>query len=210
MTTKKDIPAFILGLGNILWADEGFGVRAVEAFHKKYALTDPTNVIADGGTLGMYLYDHVCRTKNLLIFDCCDFKGELGELRVLHGDEISLWRSCKLSPHQEGMNDLLGLAAMQLLLPEKITVIGIQPALLDDFGGSLSNKAKAKIPLAVELARQELEKWGVGIRLRDPDEVAPLLNAPAVDMEKYEKERPSEQDAAREGDYRFLYPSTKR
>ena len=26
----------VLGLGNILWADEGFGVRAVEAFHAAY------------------------------------------------------------------------------------------------------------------------------------------------------------------------------
>ena len=26
----------VLGIGNILWADEGFGVRAVEAFHRRF------------------------------------------------------------------------------------------------------------------------------------------------------------------------------
>ena len=30
----------VLGIGNILWADEGFGVRAVEAFHRRYELPD--------------------------------------------------------------------------------------------------------------------------------------------------------------------------
>ena len=55
MQNLKDIPCLILGIGNILWADEGFGVRVVEAFNDKYAFTDPNNVIADGGTLGMYL-----------------------------------------------------------------------------------------------------------------------------------------------------------
>ena len=42
----------VLGVGNILWADEGFGVRAVEAFNAKYKLPEKTK-IADGGTLGM-------------------------------------------------------------------------------------------------------------------------------------------------------------
>jgi hydrogenase maturation protease len=41
----------VLGIGNILWADEGFGVRAVEQFHARYRL--PENVsLLDGGTQG--------------------------------------------------------------------------------------------------------------------------------------------------------------
>ena len=39
MQNLKDIPCLILGIGNILWADEGFGVRVVEAFNDKYALS---------------------------------------------------------------------------------------------------------------------------------------------------------------------------
>ena len=27
--------ALVLGIGNVLWADEGFGVRAVEALHAR-------------------------------------------------------------------------------------------------------------------------------------------------------------------------------
>ena len=98
MQNLKDIPCLILGIGNILWADEGFGVRVVEAFNDKYAFTDPNNVIADGGTLGMYLYDRICRAEKLLIFDCCDFKGKPGELRVLRNDDVKLWTSTKISP----------------------------------------------------------------------------------------------------------------
>ncbi len=113
MQNLKDIPCLILGIGNILWADEGFGVRVVEAFNDKYAFTDPNNVIADGGTLGMYLYDRICRAEKLLIFDCCDFKGKPGELRVLRNDDVKLWTATKISPHQTGMNDLLVAAAVR-------------------------------------------------------------------------------------------------
>lgn len=126
MQNLKDIPCLILGIGNILWADEGFGVRVVEAFNDKYAFTDPNNVIADGGTLGMYLYDRICRAEKLLIFDCCDFKGKPGELRVLRNDDVKLWTATKISPHQTGMNDLLVAAAVRGAIPNDIAVVGFR------------------------------------------------------------------------------------
>ncbi len=49
----------VLGIGNLLWADEGFGVRCVEALHQGHALPAEVSLV-DGGTQGMYLLDHVC------------------------------------------------------------------------------------------------------------------------------------------------------
>ena len=39
----------VLGIGNLLWADEGFGVRAIEAFHRQYD-DHPAVRLMDGGT----------------------------------------------------------------------------------------------------------------------------------------------------------------
>ena len=45
----SDQSVLILGIGNLLWADEGFGVRAVEELHRRYQF--PENVkLMDGGT----------------------------------------------------------------------------------------------------------------------------------------------------------------
>ena len=57
MQNLKDIPCLILGIGNILWAVEGFGVRVVGAFNHQYAFTDPRNVSAAGGALGVCIND---------------------------------------------------------------------------------------------------------------------------------------------------------
>lgn len=204
MQNVKDIPCLILGIGNILWADEGFGVRAVESFNERYAFTDVNNVIADGGTLGMYLYDRICRAEKLLIFDCCDFHGKPGELRVLRNDDIKLWSSTKISPHQTGMNDLLVAAEVRGATPKDIAVVGFQPVILDDYGGSLSSQAKAVIPEAVKDAYEVLREWGIGIRTRTTEEtVPPLMDAPCLDLSQYESGRPSEEAACREGDIRF-------
>lgn len=50
--------ALVLGIGNILWADEGFGVRAVEEFHARFETGDDVTVL-DGGTQGLYLVQFV-------------------------------------------------------------------------------------------------------------------------------------------------------
>ena len=44
----------VLGIGNVLWADEGFGIRAAEAFNTRYILPPQVRVM-DGGTQGIFL-----------------------------------------------------------------------------------------------------------------------------------------------------------
>ena len=46
--------ALVLGIGNVLWADEGFGIRCVEALTEAWELP-PGAVAMDGGTQGLYV-----------------------------------------------------------------------------------------------------------------------------------------------------------
>jgi len=47
----RSVEALVLGIGNVLWADEGFGVRAVEALHDAYECPGGV-LLLDGGTQG--------------------------------------------------------------------------------------------------------------------------------------------------------------
>ena len=49
----------ILGIGNLLWADRGFGVRAVEALHAGWQWPAEVELV-DGGTQG-WRYCRLCR-----------------------------------------------------------------------------------------------------------------------------------------------------
>lgn len=152
----------------------------------------------------MYLYDRICRAEKLLIFDCCDFKGKPGELRVLRNDDVKLWTATKISPHQTGMNDLLVAAAVRGAMPNDIAVVGFQPVLLDDYGGSLSAEAKGKVDEAVRDGYEIVRGWNVGLRVRSEDEIAPaLMDAPCLNIDQYESGRPSVEEACRDGDIRF-------
>ena len=79
----------VLGIGNILWADEGFGIRTVETLNEQYTFDETTRVM-DGGTQGIFLLPWVRSASRLLMFDAVDFGLEPGTQcgrAALHGRE---------------------------------------------------------------------------------------------------------------------------
>jgi len=193
----------VLGIGNLLWADEGFGVRAVEALHAAYAF--PAGVtLHDGGTLGLMLYEPVACARRVLVFDAIDFGLAPGTLRVLRDAEVPAWGRTKLSPHQTSFNDVLALAQLNGRTPDAIVAIGVQPVELNDFGGSLRGPVKDRLPEAVRLAAEQLAAWGFPGTPRAPGAPFEALNANPLALDAYESGRPSAADACRDGDPRLL------
>ena len=193
----------VLGIGNVLWADEGFGVRAVESLHAAYAFPAAVT-LQDGGTLGLNLYEPVASARRVLVFDAIDFHLPPGTLRVLRDAEVPAWGRTKLSPHQTGFNDVLALAQLNGRAPETIVAIGVQPVELADFGGSLTEPVRARIPEAVALAAEQLAAWGCPGTPRPPGAAFPPLNHASLALASYESGRPSAEDACRIGDARLL------
>jgi hydrogenase maturation protease len=139
----------------------------------------------------------------VLVFDAIDFGLAPGELRVLRGREVPAWAGAKMSLHQQSFQELLAIADLQGRFPPKLTLIGVQPLRLADFGGSLSECVRERLPLAVELAVLELSGWGFPAAPRE-GAAAERLNAEALALPVYESGRPAESEACRLGDARFL------
>ena len=181
----------VLGIGNVLWADEGFGVRAVEALHARYSLPDEVRVM-DGGTQGIFLLPWVTSAKRLLIFDAVDFGMPPATLRMVRGDEVPCYMGAKkVSMHQAGFQEVLSSAELSGHLPEELVLIGVQPELLDDYGGSLRESVKARIEEAVELACDVLREWNVEVTpRREPLTAREWIGPGELNMQDYEAGRP--------------------
>lgn len=193
----------VLGIGNLLWADEGFGVRCVEALHERYEIPAAVCVL-DGGTQGLYLLPFVEAAKRLIVFDAVDYGLAPGTLRLVEGEDVPRFMGAKkMSLHQTGFQEVLASAQLLGRLPEEILLIGVQPAELEDYGGSLRPQVKAQLPVAVEVAVARLQRWGVALVPRQGAPAA-ALNEGSLGMDRYEAERPSAEAACRIGDDRFL------
>lgn len=176
----------ILGVGNILWADEGFGVRAVETLHARHVF--PENVkLVDGGTQGLALLPLVEDTDVLIILDAVDFGREPGELVLADDDDVPQCLTAKkMSLHQTSMVDVLGLARLKDTLPLHIRLIGVQPLDLENYGGSVTAPVRAQIDAALAETLSYLSRFGVEPRSRTAQDDAAALGPDSVTLENYE------------------------
>ena len=194
----------VLGIGNILWADEGFGVRCIETLDRDHRLPEHL-VIMDGGTQGLNLVPAVGDARCLLVFDAVDFGAEPGTLITVRDRDVPMFMAAKkMSLHQTGFQEVLSCADLLGRLPEHITLIGVQPFELEDYGGSLTPPVKARVPEAIALGLLELAGWGMVATARSDGDPAPDAVLSEVGQDRYERDRPTAEEACRIGDARVL------
>lgn len=195
----------VLGIGNLLWADEGFGVRCIEALQRRYEFADHVQLI-DGGTQGLYLIQHVQEADALLIFDAIDYGLEPGTLKEVRDDAVPRFMGAKkMSLHQTGFQEVLSLATLTGQYPRHVLLVGCQPQELEDYGGSLRPVVKAAMEDALALGVAELARWGA----QPQERKTPLSEREAVTLDElaliaYEAQRPAAEAACRLGDERFF------
>jgi hydrogenase maturation protease len=197
------IDTLVLGIGNVLWADEGFGVRAVAALNARWRFPESV-ALMDGGTQGLYLLPHVQAARRLLVFDAVDYQLEPGTLHVVRDGDIPTYLGVgKMSLHQSSFQEVLSLAQLSGQSPESAVLVGVQPKVLMDFGGSLSQAVRDRLADALEAGLATLAGWGVPGTPRDVPATDPLMDA-SLDLGAYERGRPGSAEACRQGDARFL------
>ncbi|MEM0953711.1 MAG: HyaD/HybD family hydrogenase maturation endopeptidase [Pseudomonadota bacterium] len=199
-------PALVLGVGNLLWADEGFGVRCVEAFAQRYHIPDHLTV-ADGGTQGLYLVDLLRDHNPVVIFDAVDFGDAPGAIRVVRDDDIpSFVAGKKVSLHQAGLQDVIACAKLLGDCCTDILLVGVQPVELEDYGGSLREQVKAQIPAALDIAVDYLAEHGIELQSHHGSRQTSVIT-PGLEVDNYEQGRPDADSACRVGDERVLQRS---
>ena len=99
----------VLGLGNILYGDEGFGVRVAERLYSRYAFPDNVEIV-DAGTQGHPLLAFVERATRLLLLDAVDFGLQPGTIVEKDSTGIPAYLSAhKMSLHQNSFSEAEGL-----------------------------------------------------------------------------------------------------
>jgi hydrogenase maturation protease len=184
--TENAPKVLILGIGNLLWADEGFGVRCIETMAARWRFPDNVTLL-DGGTQGLYLTDRVRDADVLIVFDAVDYGLPPGTLKRVEGDEVpSFLGAKKMSLHQTGFQEVLATAALLGDSPERLLLIGVQPEELDDYGGSLRPCVKAAIEPALDQALVYLAELGIHPLSQDANEALGATPHHALRLAAYE------------------------
>ncbi len=152
------IPLLVLGLGNVLCTDDGAGVVALHRLRRAWAMAEGV-VTVDGGTLGLALLPMVERAERVLMIDAVRGDGPPGTPVRITGDDVAPAVYERLSPHQIGVADLLGGAAMLGRYPSAVVIVGVVPASVD-LGFERTPAVEASLPGLVTRVVAELTAMG--------------------------------------------------
>jgi hydrogenase maturation protease len=146
----------VLGLGNLVHADDGIGVHAIQALQLD-ARVPPGVVLLDGGTQGLALLPHISGAERLLVIDAIDVSEPPGTLLRFEGPALRGLPG-KASVHQLGFADLM--VALELLgdSPGEVVVLGVQPV-STEWSAELTDPVAQTLPQLVECAIAQLKTW---------------------------------------------------
>lgn len=147
----------IIGLGNRLMTDDAIGIEALTAFQRRYSVPDGVDLL-EGGTLGLDLLPHMEGYRNILIADCVTVGHPPGTLLQVEGEDVHTTFSRCLSPHQMGLKDLIAVLELQGRLPERLTVLGVEPESIE-VGEHLTATVAASLPRLADAMARVLGEW---------------------------------------------------
>lgn len=126
---KKSIG--IMGLGNLLLSDEGFGVHCIQYLEKNYQLPENVEVI-DGGTGGILLAPFIEEHDELYVIDVVDIEDAPGSVHYFTDADMRCGDiQTRMSPHQVGMLDILDICRIRGMVPDKVHFIAVIPESLE-------------------------------------------------------------------------------
>ena len=149
----------VFGIGNLLLSDDGVGVHAINKLNEEYEFPEGVEII-DGGTKGLDLLPLFENRDRVLIIDAANFNKPAGTIDIIEGDKIPAFLSTKLSVHQIGLPDMLFAAKLMEIMPDKISLVGIQPESMET-RVELSDTVKDRMPEYMDAILGKLKEWGI-------------------------------------------------
>jgi len=158
-------PIILLGLGNILMGDEGFGVHFVRWFAQRHRLP-PDVEIVDGGTLGYFLLDPICRAAHVIVVDCIRLDDPPGSIYRFSRTEMEAHLPPPTSAHEVKFADVLCKAEMMGECPE-MTFLCVVPGKIGEMDLEMTPAVRTKFLemealLLAELAAHDLSPERIG------------------------------------------------
>ncbi|MDY0223011.1 MAG: HyaD/HybD family hydrogenase maturation endopeptidase [Desulfobacterium sp.] len=149
----------ILGVGNILFSDDGLGIRVVEKLLENYQFPDQVTVV-DGGVLGINLLGVISHAHHLIVVDTILNKGKPGDLHRLAGTDIPNRILAKNSLHQVDLLEALTLCQFLDHVPQTV-IVGAEPMDIETLGTELTPTLAVQVENVVLMVLKELEGLGV-------------------------------------------------
>ena len=141
----------IVGMGNLIYKDEGIGVHVVQEM-KKMELPGHIELL-DIGTSTMDLIAYLDGVKKLIVIDAMKAEGKPGTIYKCKPEDLIPKAETPVSLHDIGVLETLTMAKKMGMEIETV-IIGVEPEVMD-WGMELTEELEKRIPSIIEAVLKE-------------------------------------------------------
>lgn len=154
----------ILGIGNVLFGDEGIGAHMAHYLENNYefASDEHTVDIVDGGTLAQRLIPVIVEYDLVIVMDCVNVKGgNIGDVYFFDYSRIPSYITWQGSAHEVEMLQTLQMIEMYGDMPET-KIVGVIPYVIgEDSTFDMTDEVIKASKLMTKIILDELQKYGI-------------------------------------------------
>lgn len=170
MGRRTQMKILILGIGNILFQDEGIGAHFVHYLDEKYEFIskDCSVSIIDGGTLAQRLIPEIIKYDEVIVVDCIDADNSTaGDVYFFDYRNTPSYINWQGSAHEVEMLQTLNMIDMNKDLPTT-NVLGVIPKrVADDTTFDLSDEIINAVNTMEKVILNYLEKLNIEVKIVD-------------------------------------------
>ncbi len=152
----------VIGVGNILFFDEGTGVYAAAYLEANYSFS-PAIEIIDGGTLGIKLSEYFLEYDDVVICDTVSIDDDAGSIYSLNDEALSGLGKTAQSVHEIEVTQMLETCRMVGRCAD-IQIIGVVPEDIWSVAFGLSESVTSAFPRMIETIIALLHTKGITVQ----------------------------------------------
>lgn len=149
----------ILGVGNLLLTDEGFGIHVVNALQAGYDFPEKVSVV-DGGVLGMNLLGVICDVDHLIVVDIIRNNGAPGTLYRIDHEDIPRRIRAKNSIHQLDFLEAMAFCRHGLDKEPRTVILGVEPLDMETYSVEMTPLIQSKVEDIIPKILDEVKRLG--------------------------------------------------
>jgi hydrogenase maturation protease len=157
-STESPLPTLILGCGNLLFSDDGAGLRLLNRLAVECDLAQARFVNA--GSVNFDMLSYVESATAMLVVGAADLREAAGTVAIFEGADMDAFLSGfrRRTAHELGLANLMDVARLLRRLPTRRALLAIQPGQVER-SNALSAPVDAALPLALQRAQELLRRW---------------------------------------------------
>jgi len=163
------VKILILGIGNVLFGDEGVGAHLAYLMQQKYEfISDEHSVdVIDGGTLAQILIPIITEYDKVFLIDCVDVDdAKIGDVYCFNFSDMPEFIKWEGSAHEVEMLQTLQMIEMMGDLPP-VRIVGVVPYVIgEDSTFSMTQEVIKASELMESTIIKEIKELGIEVKIK--------------------------------------------